>query len=263
MPDLIVPVPDLKYEALAPGLAAQEKPVEVRLAPVRFPDGSLLTGKDLLAAGFLTYRQFIAGAPVEVWASGRKEWRPEASIQPGDLQAQALAFKEEDSLPWQGLLVALGQKDLADNDQFTRQVGGFPRYNFRARFIGKLAGQEIAGVSTPSAWLSFGSMVDQNRAGIAIEPDGKPKEATLVQLFLRNAAFQRIGSVEIRTSGSSAEVEIANFAVGGTRLARVRLLATGEIRLEPLSGQKVVIIGDLETERITYQTAGGVKVTLP
>jgi hypothetical protein len=100
-------------------------------------------------------------------------------------------------------------------------------------------------------------MTDQNRAGLASQPDGQPKDATQVELFLRNAALQNIGSVQIRADGSTAVIEITNFTAGQTPFARVSLLANGEIRLKPASGQKVVIEGDLETEMITYKPSGG------
>ncbi len=264
MPDLIVPVPNLRYEALMPGVAAQEKPVEIRLAPAKFPDGSLLSGKELISAGFLMYRQLLAGAPLEVWDAGRREWRPEAGIQQHDLQAQALAFMEKDPLPWQGLLVALGQTDQAGQEQFSRQVAGFPRYNFRARFTSRREGQEFKGLSSPSPSLSFGSLTDQNRAGIAIVPDGKPVDATLVRLFLRDAQMLEIGAFEIFASSSGAEVQIRSHPAGGAPGAVIRLLPNGEIRLEPATGQRVVVNSDLETERITYRPAGGgAKQTLP
>jgi hypothetical protein len=261
MPDLIVPVPDLKYKALAPGVAPQEQPVEVRLGPVQSADGSPFTPftvRDLVSPGFLIYRQSGPGASLEVWDVDREAWQPESTTRLDDLKVQAMAFKEGDPLPWQGLLVALGYKDGTGKDLFERQTSGFPRYSFRARFVGKFGEEQVKGLSPLSAFVGFASITDQNRAGFAIQPDGQPKDATQMRLFLRNAALQRIGSVEIRTDGGSAVIEITNFTAGETPLARVSLLATGEIRLSPANTQKVVIEGDLETNRIRYLPSVGV-----
>jgi hypothetical protein len=266
MPDLIVPTPDLKFEPLVPGIAAQEQPVEVRLAAVQFPDGSPFMPKDMVSAGFLVYRQSGPAASLDVWDTDGKAWRLESAARLDDLQAQAMAYKEGDPLPWLGLLVALGQKDGAGKDLFEGQPSGFPRYGFRARFVGRRGQEQLKGLSPPSAFVGFAKISDQNQAGLAIQPDGPPKDATEVQLFLRNASRQEIGSLLIKADGGSAVIEITNFTAGGTPLAQMALLSTGEIQLKPGNGKKVIIEGDLETNRISYVpnlATGSTRVPLP
>jgi hypothetical protein len=77
-----------------------------------------------------------------------------------------------------------------------------------------------------------------------------------VRLKLKNAALADAGYVEIRTVGGQA-VEIVSCNAAGAGVASVLLSADGTIRLQ---AQRIVVAGDLETQRIRYLSSDGVTV---
>lgn len=258
MSALSVSTPTLKFEAVAPDLAVLEKPVEVLCQTAHFPDGGVFDQNQLGKAGLFVYRQVTNGSALQIWDEDGQQWKPDPGATVSDLTPLPMAFMNDS---WKGLLVAAGQKD---KKQFEKATGQFPQYFFRAWFVGQYKGLSISGLSVSSAPLRFTGALDTLRAGIAVDPDKLPTTATELQIFLRNSGLELIGSVLVKTSGNTAEIQIANWSSPGAILSSLRLLASGEMRLKPAPGQKVFIEGDLEAGEITYQPAGGgAKITLP
>ena len=69
-----------------------------------------------------------------------------------------------------------------------------------------------------------------------------------LRMLLKGDGLQPVGYLEIRAQ-PNFEVEIANCDAGGNVLAKVLLVASGEIRLTPAASARVVIDGDAETDR--------------
>lgn len=249
MPSMVVPTPIVKPV----GLAALEKPLEVRSAKVVFPDGAEF-GQASGTAGFFVYREQSAGA-VEIWNEEAKQWQADPGGAPSALKPKPLIFKADDpSAPWQSPVVAAGQKDKDGKDQFGKARPDFPRYHFRTFFSGESGGTAYEGLSAPTAPIRFVSAMDAMRAGIKVGEDQTPEDATEITLFLKDAALRVLGSVFIRSEGGSARVEVSNFQAGAQR-AVVRLLPNGDIELQPAAGRNVVLAGPLLAGSINYQPA--------
>src|SRR5438067_314404 len=110
MPSLTVPVPVLKYEATASGLATLENAIQVLCASPTLPNGSLFRQEDMGVVGFLVYRMRASGALWEVWNSGARQWEASTANEAA-LKKEPLTHEEGDPSPWQGILVAAGQQD--------------------------------------------------------------------------------------------------------------------------------------------------------
>lgn len=264
MPTLTVPVPVMKYLSTASGLAAIENAIQVLCASPPFPDGSHFRQEDMGGAGFLIYRMRASGALWEVWDSAARQWETSAANEVA-LKKEPLMYMEGDPSPWQGILMAAGQRDKNGQDQFTAIVppSPFPQYMIRTFFSANRGGQTFSGLSAGTAPVRFLKMADAMRAGLGI-PDGQiPMTAEELKIFLRNSALSIIGLIDIKADGASSHIVITNLSNMGTTLAQVQLTSAGEIRLQPAAGQKVVITGPLEAEQITFQPYnGGSRVTL-
>lgn len=257
MPDLAVPTPVVTFDRVASGAATLEKPIDVKCAAVMFPNGNAFDQSKLGAAGFFTYRQSAPGALFHIWDEGAKEWTPDPGAPLPDAQPKPFAFKQGDPLPWQGLLIAVGQKDKAGQNQFAPAVNDFPLYFTRAYFASTVAGTPFSGLSAPSASVRFIRVADTMLAGVEIGEGEEPPNATQIRVFLRYPEKHNIGIVQITRSGSDAQVDIANLNANGSVKAVIRLLANGDISLEPAPGRRVIVAAPLETETILYRPAGG------
>lgn len=253
MPGLVVPTPTLKFEAVAAGVAPLEKPLEVRTAKVLLPDGSEFAQTNLGTAGFFVYRKPSA-ATTELWNEDAKEWQTDPGPAVSGLKPKPLIFKDGDPIPWQAPLVAAGQKDKNEKDQFKKAKFGFPVYFFRAFFSATLNAVPVSGLSNPSAAVSFVSALDAIRAGVAIGEDETPKDATEITVFLRDAGLKTLGSLVIRAEGTSARLELSN-SVGGAQRAVLRILANGDLEIHPGGGGNVIVDGPLLADRVFYQPA--------
>jgi hypothetical protein len=250
---MVVPTPTVVYKPAGPGLAALEKPLEVRSAKVVFPDGAEF-GQASGTAGFFVYREQLAGA-MEIWNEEAKQWQADPGGATGALKPKPLIFKADDpAAPWQSPVVAAGQKDKDGKDQFSRAKPDFPRYYFRTFFSGESGGVAYEGLSAPAASVRFVSALDALRAGINVGEDETPEDATEITLFLKDAALRVLGSVFIKSEGGTARVEVSNFQAGAQR-AVVRLLPNGDIELRPAAGRSVVLGGPLLAGSINYQPA--------
>lgn len=264
MATLTVQAPTLNFDAVTPGVAVLEKKFELKCGAVSFPDGRTFSQLDLGAGGFFIYRRQSAAAATEVWDEDTKEWKPESSVIVDALKPKPFFFKEGEPSPWQAVLVAAGQKDKNNADQFAKQSSGFPEYFFRVYFASANNGSRLSGLSTPSSSVRFVNLTDAFRAGIRLNDNEKPENATEIEFFLRNSALQLIGSVLLRNVGGSAEIEVAKvdpvtgpvskvkFNTDGsidivsheldlTRKAAIRLRASGDIAVEPASGRTTTI----------------------
>ncbi len=254
MPTLSVPIPQLEYEVVSPGLAALEEPLVVRCAAVTFPDGSVFDQRNLGSAGLYLYRQRTPGV-TEIWNRGEKVWQPDPGTALGDLEPEPFIFKPEEEVPWQGLLVAAGRKDKNGVDQFQKATPEFPRYLFRAYFAAARNGSSYEGLSAPSASVRFVSMMDTIRVGLKVPEDQSPQDADEVAFFLRDASQQLLGTVKVKSEGGSARIEIANHQAG-TERAVIRLLPSGDVEIQPLPGGKLVVSAPLHAEQVFYQPSG-------
>ena len=231
MANLVVHPPVLKFETVTPGVAVLEKKFEVLDAAVAFPDGTPFLQENLGTAGFFTYRRKNAGSAVEILDEEAKEWKLETAVAVESLKPKPFLFKEGEPEPWQGLMVAAGQKDKNEVDQFSKQTANFPEYFFKAYFSAEQAGVPVSGLSGPSPTVRFVGFTDASRAGIKLNEDGRPEDATEIHLFLRNAALQLIGSVEIRNVGGLAQLDVAKWDAAASPVSRIRLNTDGSIEV--------------------------------
>ena len=256
MPSLAVPTPTLK--PVTDGVALLEKPLEVQCATATFPDGTAFDQNSLAtpeaAAGFFIYRRRNASV-TEIWNEENKLWEPDPGAALADFKPKPFIFKEGEALPWQTPVVAAGQKDSNDADQFQKSLFGFPQYFFRAFFSATQNGLTSSGLSGASQFVRFVSVIDVMRAGIRVGEDETPEDATEVTLFLRNAALTTIGSVEIKSESGTARVEISNRDAAGAQRAAIRLLPNGDAEIQAAGASRAVVRllanGDAE-----IQTAG-------
>jgi hypothetical protein len=251
---LTLSAPQLVFDPPA-GPPELEKPVTLRVGPIRFPDGQDVTQADVQKVGAFVYR----GAPgsEEMWDESAGEWKPATTdlAQLAPLAPLPLTFKSGEPAPWQGLLVAAGQKDKSDAPRYAKAVGGVPRYRLRVFAHAKQGSAEHQALSDPSPDVLFVTASENQRFAVALDT-GNARTAEGARLVLKNASLAEAGFVEIRSAGGQ-EVEIANCNTGGAVLARVLLAANGDIRLMPGPGGRVVLNGPLEAEQITYQPASG------
>ena len=164
-------------------------------------------------------------------------------------------------MPWQGTLIAIGQKDKDGHDRFAKASGSEPRYRLRAYARFTREGIDYAGLSEPSDPIAFVSGLEKQRFVVEMTPDEKQPDT--VVLALKNASLAKAGYLKISTPGGQA-IELASCDAAGNALAVVQLAADGSIRLRPAAGRKIVLEGDLEAQRIRYlPSGGGVPVDLP
>ncbi|MFB9240317.1 hypothetical protein IV454_24060 [Massilia antarctica] len=237
------------------GPPSLERPLTLQLGPLSFPDGQPLRQDDTRKIGAFVYR--AQGSAEQIWNEGERNW----TKVPPDLATLAtltplpLQFKAGDPAPWQGLLVAAGQKDQGGAARFATAQNGAPAYRLRAFVNARRDGIDYTGLGPPSADLHFVSLAESQRFAVRLDT-GDAQNCQQVRLMLKNGALSEAGYVEIRTTGGQ-EVEIANCTPGGAVKARIVLLDNGDIRLEPASGRNIVLGGTLEAERITYQPHNG------
>lgn len=247
MTTITVPVPVLEHDP--PGAVAElEQPVNVKLPAFTLPGGATVTQADVKKLGAFVYRRIGSGE--EIWNETTQAWQaPPAD--PSALTPVPLQFKDGEALPWQGLLVAAGQKDKAGADRFDKTAGGDPRYVLRATAELTHGGETFAGLSAPTEELRFVSAADNQRFGVELEPP-KARDARRARMQLRNASRTPIGWLEIRTEGGR-EVEIVKCDDGGNPLSSVLLADDGSIHLRPAAGREIVLDGDLRAKRVRYE----------
>lgn len=235
-----------------------EDPINVSLAPVSYSDGVAVAESHVGKGGIFVYRTAGASGGEEIWNDQEKSWQA-ALADVASLQPLPFSFKQGESHHWQTVLVAMGIKDKSQQDQFGKASGGFPRYSLRAFMQVSRDGQAYQAISAPSAAWTFVSGADNARFAMQFGSNETPKNATQVRMLLKTPALTQAGYVDIRSAGGNA-VEIAACDGSGNPLARIVLLSSGEIRLSPAAGQKLVIDSDVEVGKVFYQPfAGGVK----
>jgi hypothetical protein len=233
------------------GPAELERPVKIAMKAVRYPDGAEVPADDVQKLGAFVYRS--AGAGDEVWNDAEQRWQPgpAADTDLAKLTPLALSIKAGDPEPWQGLLVAAGQKDKTGADRYAKAVSGAPLYRLRGFAQARRGSTVYTGFSAFSSDITFVSGMENQRFGISFDT-ANARDAHRVRLALKNDALAQAGYLEIRASGGQ-EVEIANCDAAGGVVARVVLLANGDIRVEPRAGQSIVLKGTLEAEEIHYR----------
>lgn len=251
---LTLPAPILATDPPA-GPPSLEKPVTLKLGPLTFPDGQPLQQDDTRKIGVFVYRS--SGSGEEIWNDSEQNWTavPADPAALGALTALPLLFKAGDPAPWQGLLVAAGQKDKGGGPRYITAQNGAPAYRVRAFVQARQNGVEHIGLGPQSPDLHFVSLADSQRFAVQLDT-GDAQNCQEVKLMLKNSALNAAGYLQIRTTGGQ-EVVIANCTPGGAPHARITLMDNGDIRLEPASGRNIVLAGTLEAERINYQPAGG------
>lgn len=256
MTPLAVPAPQLGWQDAGPPQI--EQPVDVKLPALRFADGVEATDAEMQKVGAYIYRRGSGGE--EIWNEAEQRWAG-APSDPTALPPLPFLYKKGDPLPWQGTLIAIGQKDKDGNDRFAKASGSEPRYCLRAYARFTRAGVDYAGLSQPSDEIAFVSALENQRFVVEMTPDEKRPDT--VVLALKNASLARAGYLKISTPGGQA-LELASCDAAGNALAVVQLAADGSIHLKPAAGRKIVLEGDLEAQRIRYQpSGGGVAVDLP
>ncbi|MEB3216069.1 MAG: hypothetical protein VKN72_07440 [Nostocales cyanobacterium 94392] len=255
MPSLSIPLPTVKFTDAMPSklnLAVLEKPVEIYCGNVTFSNGEPFEQNQQKVAGYFIYRQ-KAGF-VEIWDETPKQWKPDPGEILEALEPKPLAFKPDESEPWQGLFVPAGEK----NPVFEKQDTTF-KYFFRTYFVSNEQTGFISGLSAPSVAINFTGILDAMRAGIKLGENQKPEDATEIELFLRNESGRIIGSVAIFSEVDSARIEISNRdGTSSNQRGVIRLLSSGDIEIIPVPNRRVLMQGDLDVSRIFYQPANPV-----
>lgn len=252
---IAVPAPQLHFDPAGP-TAQLEKPVDVMLGALDHADGRPATANELQKIGAYVYRVATQGGSEEIWNDAEQAWQAATTSLDAlaALTPVALAFKAGQAQPWQGVLVAAGQKDKAGAPRYAAAQNGVPVYRLRAFASFKRDGGADRGLSAPSADLRFVSAADSQRFTIAFDT-GSAADCTTARIQLRNAAKVATGFFELRASGP--EVEIASCDAAGNARASVLINAAGDIELRPAAGRGVIVRGDLEAEHVRYLPAGG------
>jgi hypothetical protein len=241
----------------ASGVASLEKPLVITLGSPTFADGTALGQGDVQNAGAFVYRSARAGVAEEIWNERDMQWQPVPS-DPSALQPLPFQWKAGRPQPWQGLLVALGQKDAGDAERYAQAVGGFPQYRARAWFVARRDGTSHSALSSPSADFSFTAESERARFGVVFDTKSA-QDATRARFQLKTAGLTPAGYIELRAAGANA-VEIASCDGGGAVVASILLSIDGHIRLRPSAGASVIVEGNLECEQLTYLGNSGKRV---
>jgi hypothetical protein len=243
---LTVPQPTLVFDDAGGGAAALEKPVTIQLAAVT-EAAVPVTPAALTTFGYSVQRRTAPGALPEVWDDASKAWVPDQPS--GHPKPVALAYKDGDPHPWQGLLVAAGARDASGGPAFAKAANGYPVYRVRAAFAGK---DGATGMSPQSASITFASASDRNLLVVGPGDGEQLDQATQGRVLLKNPGLQVIGGLTVTRDTPGATVRLDNAAGAG-----VVLHADGSIELIPAAGKGVLVSGDLETDHIRYLPAGG------
>jgi hypothetical protein len=178
---LLVPPPVLTQDSATGTKFGFDKPIELRSTGITFPDGRPLVLDNMLASGFLLYRETQQGA-VATWDEEARSWV--ASVPAPE--PQPLLYHED---VWKSILVAIGETDAQKNDKFEQPSSPpLPTYYVRCFYQGKdVHGQRHEGESPPSNLFQLDRAAAQQNelAGIVIEPPDLQK-AKKVQVFLKH-----------------------------------------------------------------------------
>jgi hypothetical protein len=247
--------PVLAYEGRDTGIAALEKPIDVMVGRVTL-DGEVLGPDRLATFAYFVYRRMAPGAAYDIWDDETVTWSSELDASVTREPTQLAYQPDEVDEPWKGVIVGAGGKDADGVPQFTKAAGGYPLYSVRAFFeTTDGSGVVLTGGSENFAFVG-GS--DKDLMVLGSGQDEQLDEATEARLLLKNTSLQTIGGLLIERDAPGASVTLDN-ASG----ASIVLHPDGRIEITPASGQRVVVAGDLETERITYRpSAGGPKEIL-
>ncbi len=251
---LALPAPELRWKG-GGAHAPFEQPVDVSLPPLLLPDGQEVAGDAVVKLGVLVERdggQFWHEKAAR-WQSAPPDAEVLATLDP-PLEPLALEHKPGDARRWQGQLVALGQKDGAGAPRYLPLDGAGPAYRLRAFALVQRAGVVHLSLGPASPDLRFVRTAGQERFGMELDTEG-PSDCSEVRLRLRDAAGQPAGYLRMATG--PREAELVTCDASGQVLARVRLTAQGDIELRPAPGRRVLVLADLEAERIRYQPSGG------
>jgi hypothetical protein len=227
---LQVSIPQLSAEGATGVVFSESKPISIVCSSITFSDGTPIDPLQTTLFGYRLYRKQSSGAG-QVWDSATQTWlNPTAQPQP-----QSLFFQEG---IWQGLLIAIGQKDAAGAPMLaTNPLTHFPRYSVRCLFAANdSAGVLHEGESGASADFEMLTMADSTRAGVGMQPDD-PAETERFFLFLKDGGLSERGRIEIRRDGAGFRIDLT---VAG---ATVTLAADGDIHLTPAAGQRVLLNG--------------------
>ena len=232
---LTIPAPTIEQDGATPPRYAADQPMNIACGPVALPDGGELTPANAKAFGYRLYRYGPGGA--SVWDETAKAW-VDATQSPAP-DAQELFHQDG---KWRAVLLAIGQKDAAGDDKLASDASGEPHYLVRCAFAGSdAAGEEHAGESPDGPPIQVVPPGKDMRVGLELDPE-KPKLATSIKLFLRDAALVEQASVSLRIEGGSV---IAELAAGS---ARARLTSDGDIVLTPAAGRFVRVDGALAVD---------------
>ncbi|MDB5812215.1 MAG: hypothetical protein JWN94_4337 [Betaproteobacteria bacterium] len=254
---LAVPAPTLDYKVVGGGYAALENEVKLHLAPVQFPDGASVSETEVRKASLLLYRWNTPAATTEVWNDKIKAWQPIGAQDLYEAAGIPLIANRATPTGWDGVVIPIGGKDQWGHSQFAPSIAHYPQYRVRAVFSAKVEQSEFEGIGAESPAFEFISLTENARFGVGLTPDS-PAEATHFKLFLKNAAGQIAGLIEVDADGT---VALSNFGGGGLS-ASVVLQPDGDIRLSPAAGKRVVIAGDLDVGHVRYESSGGGKKNL-
>ena len=224
------------------------KPIDLACPAPVTPDGAPLPIERAEAFAFRLFRNAAAGE--EVWDPEGKRWLA------GTERPAAEPLFPTDA-GWAGLLVAIGQKDAAGAERMASDSdSGLPTYFVRCAFAGRdNAGISHAGESPPSPAVAVVAVADENRAGLAMEPDD-PAAARELRVFLRDTpGGTERGRLIIRENGG---IECVLEAGGAT----VTLQSDGDIVLSPAAARRVRIDGPLRVEG-TIRATGDIQGNVP
>jgi hypothetical protein len=241
--------PVLAYEGKETGVAALEKPIDVLVGQVTL-DGEILGPDRLATFAYFIYRRAAPGAAYDIWDEATTTWSSELDTTVKRKPTQLAYQPEELDEPWQGVIVGAGGGDGDGAPQFAKAVGGYPLYSVRAFF--ETADSSEVVLTGGSENFGFVAGSDKDLMVLGSGEGEELDEATQARLLLKNTSLQTIGRLIIERDAPGAAVTLDNAAG-----ASIVLHPDGRIEITPAAGRRVVIAGDLESERITYRPAGG------
>jgi hypothetical protein len=241
--------PLLAYEGRDTGVAALEKPIDVMVGPVR-SDGEILGPDRLATFAYFVYRRLASGAAYDIWDDESSMWSSELDTTIKRKPTQLAYQPEKPDEPWKGVLVGAGGKDAGGAPKFSKAAGGYPLYSVRA-FFEITDGSDVL-LTGGSENFAFVAGSDKDLMVLGPGEGEELDEATEARLLLKNTSLQTIGGLLIERDAPGASVTLDNSAG-----ASIVLHPDGRIEITPAVGERVVVAGDLETERITYRPSGG------
>lgn len=211
---------------------AREKVHEVHIGPVELQDGTTLVQSDIKAAYFLVIKYDLgpSGVVEKIWSSSKKKWDLSANVPEDDRDKNVLLFTEGAEYPWKGPFVLIGEKEKFIS---VSPPDIFPKYAVQSHFTSRLINNKTyVGKSGQSVSAMMGAFPPKFKARLEIKKIGDINSKSITVLH------DEVGFVKITRDPHEI---IISHNTG----AKIKLDSFGNISIDPSSGRKVKIPGDI------------------